>query len=153
MDRTYSLRLKTFGKNPLLPGLVEREYQCETENIMYEWYLAFSESKKNIWQNYFEEEDTVQSYGKCQGLNIKLESTTAGRIRRGSSTFGNLFSSSKKKNSKKKIEDTVDEEEEEEEKKEKETSETKDDKNDGRRPVLPNNEMYQQHYYLVKKNR
>ena len=152
MDRTYSLRLKTFGKNPLLPGLVEREYQCETENIMYEWYLAFSESKKNIWQNYFEEEDTVQSYGKCQGLNIKLESTTAGRIRRGSSTFGNLFSSSKK-NSKKKIEDTVDEEEEEEEKKEKETSETKDDKNDGRRPVLPNNEMYQQHYYLVKKNR
>ena len=61
---------------------------------MYEWYLAFSESKKNIWQNYFEEEDTVQSYGKCQGLNIKLESTTAGRIRRGSSTFGNLFSSS-----------------------------------------------------------
>ena len=43
----------------MLPGLVEREYQCETSEHMLEWELAFTSTHTDIWQEYFESKLTV----------------------------------------------------------------------------------------------
>ena len=161
MARTYSLHLKTFGKNPLLPGLVEREYQCETSEHMLEWELAFTSTHTDIWQEYFESKLTVvdpvaeKKYKKEEKMKRKqLQRTNSsgnssdGKVRRKSFFSRKKFKINKTTINEEQAQSTSKEEEEKQERDE--TQEQIDREKYWKHPVLPHNELYQTHYFLSK---